>query len=82
MINFDLLLAIIPQKLLKRIPTVIFPDNCQDKGMSKISSGLIFYTLHDFMGAKEGRHLRKLTTIPEPGQTSIKISLPIKNHPL
>ena len=30
------------------------------------------------MGAKEGRHLRKLTTIPEPGQTSIKISFPRK----
>ena len=26
------------------------------------------------MGAEEGRHLRKLTTIPEPGQTSIKKS--------
>ena len=41
MINFDPLPAIIPQKLLKRVPTVIFPDN--DKGMSKISSGWIFY---------------------------------------
>ena len=30
------------------------------------------------MGAEEGRHLRKLTTIPEPGQTSIKISFPRK----
>ena len=37
-----------------------------------------FIFLHNFMGAKEGRHLRKLTTIPEPGQTSIKISFPRK----
>ena len=43
MINFDPLPARDQQKLLKRIPTVIFPDNCQDKGMSKISSGWIFY---------------------------------------
>ena len=37
-----------------------------------------FILLHNFMGAKEGRHIKKVTTIPEPGRNSIKISFPIK----